>query len=44
MPRYRVGDKIAQLKIGITFPIKFIEVEEFDETERGMRGYGSSGK
>ena len=44
MPRYRVGDKIAQLKIGITFPIKFVEVEEFDETERGMRGYGSSGK
>lgn len=44
MPRYRVGDKIAQLKIGITFPIKFVEVEEFDETERGMRGYGSSDK
>lgn len=44
MPRYRVGDKIAQLKIGITFPIKFVEVEEFDETERGMRGYGSSGR
>lgn len=44
MPRYRVGDKIAQLKIGITFPMKFVEVEEFDETERGMRGYGSSGK
>lgn len=42
MPRYKVGDKIAQLKIGITFPIKFVEVEEFDETERGMRGYGSS--
>ena len=44
MPRYRVGDKIAQLKIGITFPITFKEVEEFEETERGMRGYGSSGK
>lgn len=44
MPRYRVGDKIAQLKVGITFPIKFVEVEEFDETERGIRGYGSSGK
>ena len=42
MPRYRVGDKIAQLKIGITFPITFKEVEEFEETERGMRGYGSS--
>lgn len=42
MPRYRIGDKIAQLKIGITFPITFKEVEEFEETERGMRGYGSS--
>ena len=42
MPRYKVGDKIAQLKIGITFPIIFKEVEEFEETERGMRGYGSS--
>jgi len=42
MPRYKVGDKIAQLKIGITFPIEFVEVKEFNETERGMRGYGSS--
>ena len=42
MPRYKVGDKIALLKIGITFPIIFKEVEEFEETERGMRGYGSS--
>ncbi len=44
MPRYKVGDKIAQLKIGITFPIEFVEVKEFNETERGMRGYGSSGR
>lgn len=42
MPRYKVGDKIAQLKIGITFPIDFVEVEEFNKTERGLRGYGSS--
>lgn len=44
MPRYKVGDKIAQLKIGMTFPITFKEVDEFEDTERGMRGYGSSGK
>ena len=43
MPRYKVGDKIAQMKIGLTFPIEFKEVEEFDKTERGMNGYGSSG-
>ena len=42
MPRYKVGDKIAQMKIGTTFPIDFVEVEELNETERGMRGYGSS--
>lgn len=44
LPRYKVGDRIAQMKIGATFPIDFIEVEELDETERGLRGYGSSGK
>ena len=44
MPRYKVGDKIGQMKIGITFPIEFKEVEELNETERGMRGYGSSGR
>lgn len=44
MPRYRVGDKIAQIKIGATLPIQFVEVKEFEDTERGLRGYGSSGK
>lgn len=44
MPRYKVGDKICQCKIGITFPITFIEVEELEERDRGMNGYGSTGK
>lgn len=44
MPRYKVGDKICQCKIGITFPINFIEVEELEERDRGMNGYGSTGK
>jgi dUTP pyrophosphatase len=43
MPRYKVGDKIAQAKIGFTFPIIFMEVDELNDTERGMKGYGSSG-
>lgn len=43
-PRYQVGDKIGQIKIGMTLPMQFIEVEEFEDTERGLRGYGSSGK
>jgi dUTP pyrophosphatase len=44
MPRYRVGDRVCQIKIGATFPIEFAEVAEFDETDRGENGYGSTGK
>ena len=44
MPRYKVGDRIGQIKIGVTFPIDFVEVEELDETDRGMNGYGSTGR
>ena len=44
MPRYKAGDKIAQAKIGFTLPIRFVEVDELDETERGLKGYGSSDK
>lgn len=44
MPRYKVGDKIAQMKIGATFPIDFEEVSEFEVTQRGEGGFGSSGK
>ena len=44
MPRYKVGDRVAQMKIGVTFPIEFEVVEEFNKTERGDGGFGSSGK
>ena len=44
MPRYKVGDKIAQIKIGVTEPIDFVMANTLEDTERGMRGYGSSGK
>lgn len=44
MPRYKVGDKIAQMKIGATVPIEFKEVEELEERDRGMNGYGSTNK
>ena len=43
MPKYEPGDRVAQMKIGITVPIEFIEVDELDETERGNKGFGSSG-
>ena len=44
MPRYKVGDKVCQIKLGFTLPIEFEEVSELDNTIRGAKGYGSSGK
>lgn len=44
LPRYRVGDRIAQMKIGFTFPCEFVEVDQLEVTERNMNGYGSSGQ
>lgn len=44
MPIYKVGDRIGQIKIGVTFPMEFIEVEQLDKTTRGAGGYGSTGK
>lgn len=41
---YKVGDRIGQIKIGLTEPISFDIVEELSETERGDGGYGSTGK
>lgn len=44
MPRYRVGDRIGQIKLGITLPLKFEEVDELGQTLRGDGGYGSTGR
>jgi dUTPase len=44
MPIYKVGERIGQIKIGMTFPIKFIEVDELNQTMRGAGGFGSTGK
>lgn len=43
MPKYNVGDRIGQCKIGFTLPIDFIEVEELNGTDRADGGYGSTG-
>ena len=41
---YKVGDRVAQLLI-LPYPkINFIEVDELDKTERGNKGFGSTGK
>jgi dUTPase len=42
LPRYKVGDKIAQLHLDFTFPANFIEVNQLDITERGEDGFGST--
>ena len=45
MPRYRVGDKIGQIKIGIAPKVEFEFVDDINEnTERGSGGFGSTGK
>lgn len=40
---YDVGDKIGQLVIVPYPPIEFEEVEELSETDRGEKGFGSTG-
>jgi len=37
-------DRIAQMNISKVLPTEFIEVEELTETERGEKGFGSSGR
>ena len=44
MPRYKVGDRIGQIKLGFTLPMEFEEVDELSDTERGEGGYGSTGR
>lgn len=44
MPRYKVGDRILQIKLGDAENIEFEEVEELSMTERGSNGFGSTGK
>ena len=44
MPRYKVGDRIGQIKLGRTDVLDFYEVEELNATDRGEGGYGSTGK
>lgn len=44
MPRYKKGDRIGQIKIGLTIPIEFEWADEINmETERGEGGFGSTG-
>jgi dUTP pyrophosphatase len=40
---YKVGDRIAQLVIMPIPLIEYKQVEELSETERGDKGFGSTG-
>lgn len=44
MPKYEVGDRIGQIKLGMTLPMTFKEVVELDKTARADGSYGSTGK
>lgn len=44
MPKYEVGDRIGQIKLGVTHDFKFVDADELSETERGAGGFGSTGK
>lgn len=44
MPRYKVGDRVCQIKLGMALPLEFVEVTKLDSTDRGNGGYGSTGK
>ena len=42
--KYEIGERIGQIII-IPYPyIEFVEVDELSDSERGIGGYGSSGK
>ena len=44
MPKYEVGDKVCQIKVGATVPMDFVVVDSLDKTDRGDGGFGSTGR
>lgn len=41
---YKVGDRVAQIKVVMCPRVKWEEVSELEETERGANGFGSTGE
>lgn len=41
---YEVGDRIGQIKLGFTLKMDFVDDEEFEHRDRGMGGFGSTGR
>ena len=44
LPPSEVGDRVCQLALHLTPDITFIEVDELEVTDRGLNGFGSTGK
>ena len=44
MPRYKVGDRVCQIKLGDAEVLDFVEAAELSSTDRGSNGFGSTGK
>ena len=43
LPEYDIGDRICQMKVGLTPIIDFEVVDELQSTQRGAGGFGSTG-
>lgn len=43
MPRYKIGDKIAQIHMDFSYNMEFEEIDELSQTNRGIGGFGSTG-
>jgi dUTP pyrophosphatase len=44
LPKYKKGDRIIQVKVGITLPVEWEESKKLSEAKRGAKGFGSTGK
>lgn len=44
LPKYEIGDKVCQIKLGAAIPVDFEVVNELNQTARGTGGYGSTGR
>lgn len=44
MPRYKIGDRVCQIKLGDAENMEFQVADELSDTDRGCGGFGSTGK
>ena len=44
LPKYKVGDRIGQIKLGFTLDVDWVVVDDLSDSSRGDEGFGSTGK